>query len=238
MLPRRVAWPKIQPSIICATGNKNVSSEIISIFENECVVVASGVKGLVSNDQMNRYVSDTAIWYYTQAKRKPYIWKNTVLFGRRLIKSVNTAFCKEKKRLHIQTDVMVDLLFVRISKTNIISYDFNTYSIFLLRDGAVLPYSLAHDNDSGENTPRGLGLEVDIQPRVVIGDMRCHDVYLFLSKEVGDWLTVNDIQEIMVNHTQEELSQLIDRAKSYGCAVYKTMLMIKAQSIVQNNFLI
>jgi serine/threonine protein phosphatase PrpC len=228
-LPRIPALSKNKPTIsfIQENGTNAYTYQSVQQYNNECVAFALVEINQPHVKNLSQFITDTCIWYYRQAKNKPYIWKYNVLFGQRLIKSVNSSLLKEMTRQHINSTLKATFAFFRISEHKLILYDLGETYLYVLKKNEVIQIQGNDQDGIGDTSKHTLGTNELLNPRIATKEVITNEIFLLVSRGIGDWVTKDDIQELICNHPDNFLEHLVKRATSYGSVENKIIVMIQ-----------
>jgi serine/threonine protein phosphatase PrpC len=227
-LPKKPSDQKSNPTISIVLGNSLKEKGVIVAeqLDNECIALSCN---LTSFDFAGEYVVKTALWYYQQSKRKPYLWKNKELFGQRLIHSLNRSLCKEKDRLQITKDISVTFAFLCIRSKFLHLYHVGEIGLFLVRDNEISKLYPSTE-DRLETQFSTLGNVGQIDHHLFTQKIQSNDLYIIVSAGVYSWITLADVQECMHNNSTDGMQLLMERAAVYGSPDNKAIMSMHIEN--------
>ncbi len=203
--------------------NPQKQKTAVQLFNDEFIAFASDVRCIAQS--ASEFVVKTAVWYYKQAKRKPYIWKHNELFSKRSMHAINTSLLKEKKRLGLVLDMYAFLTMCRISEYKVTFYTVGDFGIFHVRNGIVQKNYSPHEHNFDERSV--LGEKDTVSVHMVSTEFVKNDLYILASEGIAKWVTFQDIEESLEYNTEHGNQLLFDRATAYGSQDTKTIVSIQ-----------
>lgn len=204
-------------------SNPQTQKTAVQLFDEEFIAFASDVHCI--HQSASEFVVKTAIWYYKQAKRKPYIWKHNQLFSKRIMHSINSSLIKEKKRLGLALDMYAFLTMCRISAYKVTFYTVGDFGIYQMRNGIIKQLYAPHEFDFVKRSK--LGEKETVTVHMETTDLIKNDHYILASAGIANWITFNDIEESLEYNTEQGNQLLFNRATAYGSLDTKTIVSIQ-----------
>lgn len=208
-------------------------SDSISMLENECVVLATGVGNPPYAEDASRYTSETALWCYKHVRQRPYYWEDKTKLIHRIFRTSNLSLWQKRKELAYREGLasMLSVILLGVRKIWIGSVG-NTGAYFI-REGLVEDMTYVSENFQTPKA-RALGFaRSGIVPVTVSETLISGDVLILASDGVSSVITEDDIRFAtdITGITQETCMKsavfLLEKSLERGSRGSKTVCVIK-----------
>lgn len=200
----------------------------VEIFDDECVVLADGIRGIPYASEASCEVAQYALWYYKLAKRKRSLWTDRDQFSKGMFRSVNLSILKEKKRKHIQDGFCSTLSVLWFGTDSYTVFHVGASRTFLLREDSLLQLTTIDKDAVTGSLTAWLGDTKTPQPSITHGKIQKGDVFLMLNEGIADWISEQDILNFFQDppYTDVAFKTLINQTSHYGSTQQKVIISI------------
>lgn len=208
-------------------------TDSISLLENECVVLSTGVVTLPHSDVASQFATETALWCYRHVRQRPYYWEDKGKLIERIFRTTNLSLWQKRKEPTFSEGLACTLSVVLLGVRKIWIGSIGSSDLYLIREGLVDDLMYTTQN-SGLPSIQALGFaRSGAIPGTISETIVPGDVLIISSASVSRVVTEDDIRIASEETaaTQESCMKcavfLLEKALERGSKGSKTVCVIK-----------